>query len=112
MSKTYFEAEYYYHSRNAEQAATLRLLEACVETCKKDGVQIDLKATDCDSAYAEVPSDIPALPCLRRMSPAPERILIGPIRDEAEVRILLGIQGNGRARGAERFSGWTREQRD
>ena len=107
MSIEFIEAEFYYRSGSVEHLRTLQLLDAGVSAAPTEGYEITLTTINCDEKYFTLPMDIPALPCLRRRSPAPERLLIGPIRTEDEFRIMLGLPKSRLSCDTDRFSGWT-----
>ena len=107
MSKKFVEAQFYYRLSSVEHLRMLQIVGAAVSAARMEGVEITLAAVNCDEKHVTLPSDIPALPCLRRVYPAPERLLLGAIRTEDEFRILMGLQKSKLNPDTDRFSGWT-----
>jgi hypothetical protein len=107
MSTKFIEAEFYYRSGSVEHLRMLQLLEAGVAAARVEGIEITLAMINCDEKNVTLPSDIPTLPCLRRILPTPERLLLGAIRTEDEFRIMLGLPKSRLNCDTDRFSGWT-----
>ncbi|MGZ8921490.1 MAG: hypothetical protein ACXW3L_10920, partial [Limisphaerales bacterium] len=76
----HFEIEFYYRSTIRDQVRALQLLEATIAKAARAGVHLSAQKFDADAENFKIPEGIPTLPCLRRVSPVPERIIVGQLR--------------------------------
>ena len=105
--KNYFELEFYYRSSAIDQLRALHLLESSIAGVGVSGAEINLRKIDLDSFVEVIPEGIPALPCLRRITPTPERLIVGPLKSREDVCTVLGLPQPVLAIETERFNGWT-----
>jgi hypothetical protein len=106
--KNFFEIEFYYRSSDAEQLRQLRVIEGALSAVSKNTYAF--RKIDMDSEFVSLPEGIPGLPCLRRLSPAPERVILGPLKTEADVWIVMGISTPKAPLDSDRFTGWGRNK--
>ena len=101
-----FEIEFYYRSTIRDQVRALQLLEATIAKAAFAGINLTARRIDADADDGNVPAGIPALPCLRRVAPTPERIIVGQLRTAEDICTVLGLpQPENRVEG-DRFLGW------
>lgn len=101
-----FEIEFYYRSSIRDQVRALQLLETTIAKAGLAGIHLTARRIDADAAESSVPPGIPALPCLRRVAPVPERIIVGQLKTAEDICTVLGLpQPENRVEG-DRFSGW------
>ncbi|MGZ8939785.1 MAG: hypothetical protein ACXW32_11290, partial [Limisphaerales bacterium] len=80
--------------------------EATIAKAASAGVHLSAQKFDADAENFKIPEGIPALPCLRRVSPVPERIIVGQLRTAEDICTVLGLpQPQSRVQG-DRFAGW------
>lgn len=106
--KNFFEIEFYYRSSDAEQLRQLRVIEAALSAVSANTYAF--RRVDMDSDFVPLPEGIPGLPCLRRVSPAPERVILGPLKSEADVWTVMGITTPKAPPDSDRFAGWGRNK--
>lgn len=100
-----FEVEFYYRSNLPEDIRMLRMVQATLGALK--GMQIDLRLIDVDRVDTTMPEGIPAVPCLRRIAPTPERVILGMINSPEDIHTVLGIPKTIASIDTDRFNGWT-----
>ena len=102
--KKHFEVEFFYRSSDQEHLRQLRLLESAFSAAPD--YTITFRKTDLDSGFVPLPEGIPGLPCIRRISPTPERIILGILKTDEEVWTVLGMTPIRAALDTDRFTGW------
>jgi hypothetical protein len=101
-----FEIEFYYRSTIRDQIRALELLEATIVKAEAAGIQLITRKVDADAANISIPDGIPALPCLRRVSPTPERIIVGQLKTAEDICTVLGLPRPQSRPDGEKFLGW------
>jgi hypothetical protein len=87
------DLEFYYHSQNPAHIQILHLLERVAReaNCSGLSIPIALRLINCDDPSEIVPSHIPAVPCLRRVFPKPERLILAPLATFADIASAIGL---------------------
>lgn len=101
-----FEIEFYYRSTIRDQVRALQLLEATIAKAANDGIHLSAIKFDADEENFKIPEGIPALPCLRRVSPVPERIIVGQLKTAEDICTVLGLPAPQSRIQGDRFTGW------
>jgi hypothetical protein len=102
--KKYFEIEFFYRSSDLEHLRQLRLLETALLGVPE--YTVNFRKTDVDSSFVPLPEGIPGLPCIRRIAPTPERIILGILKTETDVWTVLGMSPPKIPLDTDRFTGW------
>ena len=98
---TSFEIEYYYRSQHPEHLDLLRIVEQASARARREGLAVHLRLINCDDPTATCPERIMALPCVRRIRPGPERLIVGSLGTCDEVAQSVGFPQSGANRSAE-----------
>jgi len=108
MKSALFEIEFFYAGQEPEHITLLHLLEETVAEARKAGAVVLLSTFNCDDPLAEWPERAIALPCLRRLRPFPERMIIARLRSREEIVDALGLPelGDSRPIGLDVFCGF------
>ena len=102
--KKHFEIEFFYCSSDLEHLRQLRLLESAFIAAPD--YTVTFRKTELDCGFVPLPDGIPGLPCIRRIAPPPERIILGILKTEAEVWTVLGMTPTKAPLDTDRFTGW------
>src|SRR5262245_25992244 len=98
MKASLVEVEFYFRSSNRRHVEALERIKSTLRLI--DGFT-SLREVDCDHEPARAET-LPALPCLRRLEPRPERFLVGPFQTTDDVALLLGVPLQGRKENSPR----------
>jgi hypothetical protein len=88
---TQFHIEFYYSSQNPDQLKILHCIEHVIHGSFRAGVGISFSFFNCDDQKVLVPSHIPGIPCLRRLFPKAERLILGPLGTFFEIASAIGL---------------------
>ena len=111
MKNGLFEIEFFYANHEPQHLELLCVLEETVTRMRKAGIVVVLKLMEFDTRSGEWPDDwlkrVIALPCIRRLRPSPERLIIARLRSCEEIAQALGfpILGTRRAIGLDVYRG-------
>ena len=86
-----FLVHFYYTSQDPRHIQQIHLLERVVSEARRGGVSILLTFINCDDPFEPPCPHIPSLPCLRRISPRPERLIVAPLDTFADISSALGL---------------------
>ncbi len=107
--KKHFQIEFFYRSSDLEHLRQLRLLESAFIAAPD--YTVTFCKTDLDSCFVPLPEGIPGVPCIRRICPTPERVILALLKTEAEVWTVLGMSPNKAPLDTDRFTGWRSQTR-
>src|SRR5688572_3332661 len=88
---TSFEIEYYYKSQQPDHLQLLRIVEQTVAKARRGGLAVTLRLINCDDPTASWPERVIAIPCVRRVLPGPERLIVGSLGTREEVEQAIGF---------------------
>lgn len=86
-----FLIEFYYTSKDPRHLQQLHLVERVVHEARRDGSSVLLTFINCDDPLEPPCPHIPSLPCLRRISPRPERLILAPLDTFGDISRALGL---------------------
>ena len=86
-----FEIEYYFRSQHPEHLDYLRVVEQTVSNARRNGVAVMLRTINCDEPAAVWPERVIALPCVRRVQPGPERMIVSIAGNCQDLEQALGL---------------------
>lgn len=100
--KKAFEIVCYFRSSSPDHRESMRLVREAMAQIAESSVTVTMKEVDADESA--LPEEIAALPCLHRLAPAPERMVIGMFENVEQVLRSVGFK---KAEEEVRFAGWT-----
>ena len=86
-----FEIEYYFRSQQPQHREFLRVVEKTISNARRNGVAVTLHAINCDEPLAVWPERVIALPCVRRVRPGPERMIVSVAGNSDDLEEALGL---------------------
>ena len=87
------EVEFFYKSQNPAHIQILHLLERVIHESRRVGIATALRLINCDDPSETIAPNVPSLPCVRRVLPKPERLILAPLNTFADIASALGLQG-------------------